>query len=598
MSGHTDLTQAAWLESDFSYDQTLNLWTLKARAGEFGYSDGDINEEYLLDTIRSAKDRSVLSAELSRGMKDWPSVYHLHHQRCNVFRAITQHLDGPILEIGAGCGVLTRFLGEQGYPLYALEGSNRRATITGERCRDLENVRVINANFQDFKPDIRFKTITLIGVLEYARVYFSDGSDTDPVDQMLRSVSTILEPDGVLIIAIENQLGLKYFAGYPEDHYGKSMFGVEDRYTDDTIVTFGRAELKNRIVQAGLTEVEFAYPFPDYKFPQAVLFEPALSLPVATQFAPMVAGANASDRQKPIVQNFSMPGAVKSVMKNGLGADMANSFIVIASKSDDTIRKPEDALAIYYGNGNRKNEYLKSAKVFQGPEGLRIERSLLTDVPQDQELDFNHVLEDEGFAEGTLWSDEFQKIFLDEDWKIGDLATWAQVWAAALLSAAGKDGEVLTDKDEELPGRLLDALPRNLVVEADGSTKFFDLEWQSKTPLRFGFLFARGLTDSLRNLELVSHSSQPTEILEIVVLVAKHLGLEYTRFELETYLAREKEFQNAVSRYPVVESRLHFLPTRPSEKKIINQIRRRRKWFRNKFKVSLFFGKLTGRGRH
>ncbi|MDJ0859071.1 MAG: rRNA adenine N-6-methyltransferase family protein, partial [Dinoroseobacter sp.] len=181
-------TPEAFLSNAFSFDESLNIWHPKKAPGDFLYSDGDEHEEYLLEKIRGTKDRSVLSEELSAGMKDWPSTYHLHHQRCNVFRSISEYISGPVLEIGAGCGVLTRYLGENGHETFALEGSPRRASIIGERCRDLKNVYVINANFQDFKTEKKFQTITLIGVLEYARVYFSDGGNDDPVDQMLRAI--------------------------------------------------------------------------------------------------------------------------------------------------------------------------------------------------------------------------------------------------------------------------------------------------------------------------------------------------------------------------------------------------------------------------
>ena len=39
---------------------------------------------------------------------------------------------------------------------------------------------------------------------------------------MLQRVRSLLKPEGKLIVAIENQLGLKYFAGAPEDHLGQA----------------------------------------------------------------------------------------------------------------------------------------------------------------------------------------------------------------------------------------------------------------------------------------------------------------------------------------------------------------------------------------
>lgn len=587
-------SQAAWLEAEFSYNPSQNVWSPRSDMGEFGYSDGDENEEYLLAKLKSVTDRSVMSSELSEGMKDWPSTYHLHHQRCNVFRPIADCFTGPILEIGAGCGVLTRYLGELGHSVYALEGSQRRSSIIGERCRDLQNVQVINCNFQDFNPEKKFKTITLIGVLEYARVYFGSAGDSDAVDQMLFAVSKILEPDGVLVLAIENKLGLKYFAGYSEDHFGKPMFGIEDRYGPETIATFGRAELEQRLKNSGLENVEFAYAFPDYKFPQAVLFEPATAQPYASQLASLVAAANASDRQKPDLQHFSMSGAVKSVMENGLGGELANSFIVMARKSNVVANNSKnDLLAIHYGSGNRKNAYLKTVTFRSSPDGMRVFRALMTDHHQESTDRFTLVLEDENFCPGVMWTDQLQKLVLDENWQIGDLKKWSDTWIDALLKELKFEANNVPNKRHEIPSRLFDALPKNLVVTPDGKTRFIDLEWRSKEPIEFGYLFYRGIADSLKALEIVAHRDQQIEIGQIVVSLGTQLGLDFGREDVERYFDRELDFQNSISRVRVSDNPISFLNIRQDEYALRRYQRRYRRKQRRKFKLSQsFLGRL------
>ena len=86
-------------------------------------------------------------------------------------------------------GAVTRYLGETGAEVLALEGSQRRATIARERTRDLQNVQVLAERFQDLKLAARFDVVTLIGVLEYASL-FSD-SDNPAVD-MLKRVRRLL----------------------------------------------------------------------------------------------------------------------------------------------------------------------------------------------------------------------------------------------------------------------------------------------------------------------------------------------------------------------------------------------------------------------
>ncbi|WWL44975.1 class I SAM-dependent methyltransferase [Pseudomonas parakoreensis] len=74
-------------------------------------------------------------------------------------------LKGDVLEIGAGCGAITRYLGEQGGNVLALEGSARRASIARSRTRDLPNVSVLAETFENFQVEKKFDVITLVGVL-------------------------------------------------------------------------------------------------------------------------------------------------------------------------------------------------------------------------------------------------------------------------------------------------------------------------------------------------------------------------------------------------------------------------------------------------
>ena len=110
------------------------------------YNDGDISEDYLLKVIKEASDVSTTSLQLRQAIKDWASEYHLSPARYNLLRPFNFNQEQKILELGCGCGAITRYLGEQGTQVEAIEGSARRARITANRCRDLDNVKVFSAN--------------------------------------------------------------------------------------------------------------------------------------------------------------------------------------------------------------------------------------------------------------------------------------------------------------------------------------------------------------------------------------------------------------------------------------------------------------------
>jgi hypothetical protein len=79
------------------------------------------------------------------------------------------------------------------------------------------------------------------------------------------------------VIAIENKLGLKYFAGCAEDHIGIPFHGVQGLYETRAPRTFGRGELAEHVRDAGLPHAAFLYPLPDYKLPRIVLRRAARS---------------------------------------------------------------------------------------------------------------------------------------------------------------------------------------------------------------------------------------------------------------------------------------------------------------------------------
>jgi len=220
------LMENCFLTSNYVLDIPGGIWSRPGYLG-ISYSDGDEVELRIAKIIDQASDISVLSTELRGHCTDWPSLYHLASTRANILRPFATALTGNILEIGAGCGAITRYLGESGANVLALEGSQRRAAIARSRTRDLGNVTVLAERFDQFQCEHQFDVMTLIGVLEYANLFIA--SDT-PALTMLQRVRSLLKPNGKLIIAIENQLGLKYFAGSLEDHVAQPMYGIEGRY--------------------------------------------------------------------------------------------------------------------------------------------------------------------------------------------------------------------------------------------------------------------------------------------------------------------------------------------------------------------------------
>ena len=229
------------------------------------YSDGA--EERVYDVISDAADLSSMSDELAAQATSWAERYHLATSRANLLRPFALPKDAVVLEIGAGCGAITRYLGESCGWVDALEPVLSRARAARARCRDLSNVQVLVGSLEDLPANPRYDLVVVVGVLEYV----GDGAaDLQPQRTFLRQIEGLLRPGGSLLLAIENRLGVKYLAGAGEDHTGRVYDSVEG-YPAGTIArTFSRSELTGLLESAGLAP-SFYCAFPDYKLPRAIL---------------------------------------------------------------------------------------------------------------------------------------------------------------------------------------------------------------------------------------------------------------------------------------------------------------------------------------
>lgn len=302
---------------------TLNLQYYK---GPDAYSDGAIEDE-LLKLVEKPREFMAVLARDDR----WPLLYHLSPERRNLLEWYPFRRDAALLEIGAGCGALTGLFAERVAQVTAVELSAKRSRIIERRYADRPNLEIMAGNFTNMAFERSFDYITLIGVLEYTRAFIQT---PDPYGRLLRRLAAVLKPGGVLIVAVENRLGLKYFAGARDDHTGRQFDGIEG-YPGGGAETFSRDELSQLLRVGGFAEQAFYYPYPDYKLP-AEIFSDAC-LPTTNH---MLADAPNYDQER--LNLFSEQRAWATIIRDGKFPQFANSFLVLAAQGKDGGRMPED----------------------------------------------------------------------------------------------------------------------------------------------------------------------------------------------------------------------------------------------------------------
>ncbi|MEQ1779591.1 MAG: class I SAM-dependent methyltransferase [Nitrosomonas sp.] len=530
-------------EAGYILDSETNVWSRSNYDG-IAYSDGDEVEQRIAQVVDTATDLSVLSSELRSHCTDWPTKYHLSGVRANILRPFECSLQGDILEIGAGCGAITRYLGECGAEVLALEGSPRRAAIARSRTRHMSNVTVTADKFDQFQIDQQFDVITLIGVLEYANLF---GADDASALTMLERVRSLLKPNGQLIIAIENQLGLKYFAGAPEDHIGQPMYGIEGRYQSDQPQTFGRKFLVDMIRQAGFAGSQFLTPFPDYKLPVCIITEEGLNNP-EFDAAELACQSITKDAQLPPNTLFSLERTLPVIFLNGLAVDLANSFLIVASNHAENNFK--SGVLAYYFSTDRKAAYCKETAFVQpGDSNILVKRRLLLAITNSESLMSANLLfrqpQDLVYTRGQTLYRQFIGIVTRQGWRIEEILAYFSKYREIILALVDSEDESYSAQlqDLVLPGDYLDAIPANIILTDNGKAIYIDREWCAVQGVTFDYLLFRAITSLMGGISAFAEPQDPALAIRenLLMAVMRGMGFLPTEEDFSRYLQMESE---------------------------------------------------------
>ncbi len=242
------------LRTLFSGQPTDPSGCLVLRPSDDRYLDGA--EQRVADVVARASDLSSLSDELDIAARGWAQRYHLSASRANLLRALRLPDSARALDVGAGCGAITRFLGERCAVVDALEPVAARASVARLRTRDLPAVEVFVGRVDDLPPQPSYDLVTCIGVFEYAA---GGGAEPEPYQTFLDHIAAVLRPGGTLVLGIENRIGVKYLAGAPEDHSGRVWDFAEGYPRSGPARTFVRPVLEEMLSTAGSAANSFTH---------------------------------------------------------------------------------------------------------------------------------------------------------------------------------------------------------------------------------------------------------------------------------------------------------------------------------------------------
>ena len=335
---------------------------------DVGSSYRDGAEAKVLATLEVATDLRSDSDELIGHASGWAQRYHLDPARANVVRCLDLPAGARILEVGAGCGAVSRYLGETGATVDALEPVPARAAAAAARTADLPNVTVFVGDLDDV-PDLpAYDVIVVIGVLEYIG---AGSADAAPYRRFLRQVAARLVDGGSLVLAIENRLGVKYLVGAPEDHTGRFFDSIESYPVGGHARTFHRPELEAMVHDAGLQPLTLGA-FPDYKLTRVLFDDFPDAMRSLFYRIPRFPSPDWSKRRPQLADEYSL---WRNLVDAGMAREFANSFVVLAGKGSRTTLWPSERRAVFHSDGRRAALTTRTFVEQQGAE-IRFRRQL------------------------------------------------------------------------------------------------------------------------------------------------------------------------------------------------------------------------------
>jgi len=494
------------------------------------YSDGRDSEIYLQEVFEKARDLSSDSQELEGWIKDWPSEYHLSRKRTQLLKGFQFDSSASVLEVGCGCGAITRFLAETFSSVVSVDGNPERAALARQRCTGFYNVSLVSAPFQSLRFKRKFDILICVGVYEYSKA-FVEGDD--PFGTVLDYFADHLAEDGVLVLAIENQFGLKYFASASEDHNKVRYDGIEGYHRfSDRPQTFGYQQLKRDLL-GYFEKVDYFFPFPDYKLPEAVLSE---SLFKHVDAAPLLAGFRSRDYLRPYRARFDERLAWEGLSANRQLPFFAHSFLVVANKVVANNKRPQQLVAmkdlgVLY-NRRRAEAYHTRTRLYLDENGrVQVEKMPLQEaVPGDDSLELKPYTEP--WIPGPTVHREVLERALDNSAAIPEIFLPAQAWYHSLLEIS---------ENACVDGAMIDAIWQNS-LQVNGEVVHIDLEWLQGQPIALNTLLIRAIywfLSDLRSYPMLARSLRWRTTASIIKEVADQFGAALGQGDMASFLEFE-----------------------------------------------------------
>lgn len=490
------------------------------QARKIDYTDGYV-EIKILEILKKQKLKGYNKFPLlEEYIIDWPTEYHFSWVRQNILKPISFSMDDVVLELGGGTGIISEYVIDKVNKLITIEGTEIRAKSIATRCSNFDNIDIIVANF--LKLDLieifgenSFSKILLIGVLEYVPK-FEGEKNTDAINKLLTVCRKLLKPDGELIIAIENKIGLKYLLGREEDHVSIKHYGTQSLYKKNDVVTFTKKQLTDRLNNIGFKHIDYYYPFPDYKLPKVIIREGLnLESPESKELiASLLSGIETRNYSDNFHEKLLEDRILSNFIEDEILGNISNSFLFVAKNDKIDEKKPP---FLYYFSTSRKYQFSNEIIFSNTEEGILVSKKWNGKSTNNKLL--QHISSDEIeylLESGKLLSDVLNDYYLLDDKENYSIMFYR--WLDLLI------------KQIEKFDNSFDLLPINTILDKNDNLMFFDYnEWKTKNKFTIPQIVKRYVL--MNENHLIWLLGVQKNIDDFVILLLKNTKIKIENFD-------------------------------------------------------------------
>lgn len=321
-----------------------------------------------------------------------------------------------------------------------------------------------------------------------------------------------LPEDGVIVIGVENPLGMKYLTGA---HFANrspfdSLTGADTGYTKKTLEAIFR--------EAGFDAPQFFYPYPDLDYPTDIYTDDFL--PDGKEFR-----ANSLDFYGKRIQIFDEPQAWQKFIREGLFPEFSNAFLCVLKKNN----KADDRVIYTRFSNQRDPRFCVRTSIHEKSDGTRyvvkaaatgeaaahVDRLpvIYEDLTRqyagsDLSMDGLEVLDDRAVRLEYVPGKTLEEL-LNDDLQRSDYTSMRLRMQAFFREVGACEGQApfeVTERFREVFGEIDDpeftdiSLPHSDIdlifanaVQSEKGWKILDYEWTCDFPVPFGFLIYRAV---------------------------------------------------------------------------------------------------------